>query len=161
MMRLWSAESCKWLDEYSLPDKAPLIDFDFDEGKVKLLVPSKTCVVGLVGSRICIWRRLGTRDIFSSREGLFTKGLCMRYVDPQAVVGNEDGKVRVFDMYSRKISQIIKMHPGAVSSISFSDEQLIVSGSSLGTIAISDLSSDQQVATLGTTSSAGCVVNLI
>ncbi|KAK4493362.1 hypothetical protein RD792_017743 [Penstemon davidsonii] len=47
------------------------------------------------------------------------------------------------------------MHPGAVSSISFSDEQLIVSGSSLGTIAISDLSSDQQVATLGTTSSAG------
>ncbi|KAL3814785.1 hypothetical protein ACJIZ3_016053 [Penstemon smallii] len=145
MMRLWSAESCKWLDEYSLPDKAPLIDFDFDEGKV----------VGLVGSRICIWRRIGTRDIFSSREGLFTKGLCMRYVDPLAVVGNEDGKVRVFDMYSRKISQIIKMHPGAVSSISFSDEQLIVSGSSLGTIAISDLSSDQQVATLGTTSSAG------
>lgn len=30
------------------------------------------------------------------------------YVDPHAVVGCEDGKVRVFDMYSRKISQIIK-----------------------------------------------------
>ncbi|KAI3448854.1 hypothetical protein Pfo_005519 [Paulownia fortunei] len=145
VMRLWSAESCKRLDEYFLPDKAPLIDFDFDEGKV----------VGLVGTRICIWRRVGTRDLFSSREGLFTRGLCMRYVDPQAVVGCEDGKVRVFDMYSRKISQIIKMHPGAVSSLSFTDEQLIVSGSSLGSISISDLSSDQRVATLDTTGSAG------
>lgn len=35
-MRLWSAESCKRLDEYQLPDRAPLIDFDFDEGKVML-----------------------------------------------------------------------------------------------------------------------------
>ena len=30
------------------------------------------------------------------------------YVDPEAVVGCEDGKARVFDMYSRKCSQIIK-----------------------------------------------------
>ncbi|KAL7083647.1 hypothetical protein ACP275_14G176100 [Erythranthe tilingii] len=145
VMRLWSAESCKALDEYRLPDKAPLIDFDFDEGKV----------VGLVGTRVCIWRRVGTRDLFSSREGLFTRGLCMRYVDPHAVIGCEDGKVRVFDMYSRKISQIIKMHPGAVSSLSFTDEQLIVSGSSLGSISISDLSSDQHIATLETTGSSG------
>ncbi|KZV47273.1 F-box/WD-40 repeat-containing protein-like [Dorcoceras hygrometricum] len=145
VMRLWSAETCKGLDEYSLPDKAPLIDFDFDEGKV----------VGLVGTRICIWRRVGTREIISSREGLFARGLCMRYVDPLAVIGSEDGKVRVFDMYSRKISQIIKMHPGSVSSLCFTDEQMIISGSSLGSIAISDLSSDQQVATLGTTGSAG------
>lgn len=35
-MRLWSAESYKCLDEYVLPDKAPLIDFDFDESKVIL-----------------------------------------------------------------------------------------------------------------------------
>ncbi|XP_047976018.1 F-box/WD-40 repeat-containing protein At3g52030 [Salvia hispanica] len=145
VMRLWSAESCKGLDEYQLPDRAPLIDFDFDEGKV----------VGLVGTRICIWKRIGTRDLFSSREGLFTRGLCMRYVDPQAVVGCEDGKARVFDMYSRKISQIIKMHPGAISSLCFSDEQLIVSGSSLGGISISDLSSDQRVVTFDATSSAG------
>ncbi|GFP84284.1 F-box/WD-40 repeat-containing protein at3g52030 [Phtheirospermum japonicum] len=145
VMRLWSAESCKALDNYFLPDKAPLIDFDFDESKV----------VGLVGTRICIWRRVGTRDLFSSRESLFTRGLCMRYLDPHAVVGCEDGKVRVFDMYSRKISQIIKLHPGAVSCLSFTDEQLIVSGSSHGGISISDLSSDQRVATLDTTISAG------
>ncbi|CAA0816585.1 F-box/WD-40 repeat-containing protein [Striga hermonthica] len=145
VMRLWSAESCKRLDEYFLPDKAPLIDFDFDEGKV----------VGLLGTRICIWRRIGKREIISSLEGLFTRGMCLSYVDPLAVVGCEDGKVRVFDMYSRKISQIIKMHPGAVSCLSFTDEQLIVSGSSHGTISISDLSSDQRVITLDTTSSAG------
>ncbi|KAL8542223.1 hypothetical protein ACS0TY_003183 [Phlomoides rotata] len=97
VMRLWSAESCRGLDEYLLPDM-PLIDFDFDEGKV----------VGLVGTRICIWKRSGTRSLFSSHQGLFTNGLCMSYVDPQAVVGCEDGKVRVFDMYSRQISQLIK-----------------------------------------------------
>ncbi|KAL2491636.1 F-box/WD-40 repeat-containing protein [Abeliophyllum distichum] len=144
-MRLWSAESGKCLDEFFLPDKAPLIDFDFDEGKV----------VGLVGTRICIWKRIGIRDIFSSRDGLFTKGLCMRYVDPLAVIGCEDGKVRVFDMYSRKCSQIIKMHSGSVTCLSFSDDQLIVSGSSLGSLTMSDLSSDQRVATLSTASSAG------
>ncbi|KAG8363634.1 hypothetical protein BUALT_Bualt19G0042900 [Buddleja alternifolia] len=150
VMRLWSAESCRGLDEYVLPDKAPLIDFDFDEGKI----------VGLVGSRIYIWRRIGTRDIFSSRDGLFTKGLCMRYVDPQAVVGCKDGRVRVFDLYSRKVSQIIKMHHGPVSSISFTDEQLIVSGSSLGSISMSDLSSDQRVDTLGTASYTGGIKTL-
>ncbi|KAL0377179.1 UNVERIFIED_CONTAM: F-box/WD-40 repeat-containing protein [Sesamum calycinum] len=48
-----------------------------------------------------------------------------------------------------------RMHPGAVSCLSFTDEQLIVSGSSLGSISISDLSSDQQVAALDTTSSGG------
>uniref|UniRef100_A0A5B7BI04 F-box domain-containing protein n=1 Tax=Davidia involucrata TaxID=16924 RepID=A0A5B7BI04_DAVIN len=145
VMRLWSAESCKCLDEYSLPDNAPLIDFDFDESKV----------VGLVGTRICIWRRNGKRNIFSSREGLFTKGLCMRYLDPEAVVGCEDGTARVFDMYSRKCSQIIKMHAGPVTCLSLGDDQLIVSGSSLGSITISGLSSDQRVASLRSTDIGG------
>ncbi|XP_016447050.1 F-box/WD-40 repeat-containing protein At3g52030 isoform X2 [Nicotiana tabacum] len=145
VMRLWSAESCKCLDEYFLVDKAPLIDFDFDEGKV----------VGLVGTRICIWNRTETRNVFSSRENLFTKGLCMRYVDPEAVIGCEDGKVRVFDLYSRKCSQIIKMHEGPVTCLAFTDDQLLVSGSSLGTLSLSDLSSDQRVVLLGSTFSAG------
>lgn len=30
------------------------------------------------------------------------------YFDPEAVVGCDDGAVRVFDMYSRKCSQIIR-----------------------------------------------------
>ncbi|KAL3348420.1 hypothetical protein AABB24_021868, partial [Solanum stoloniferum] len=145
VMRLWSAESCKCLDEYYLVDKAPLIDFDFDEGKV----------VGLVGTRICIWNRTEARNVFSSRENLFTKALCMCYVDPEAVIGCEDGKVRVFDLYSRKCTQIIKMHQGPVSCLAFSDDQLLVSGSSLGTLSLSDLSSDQRVVLLGSTYSAG------
>ncbi|XP_052192673.1 F-box/WD-40 repeat-containing protein At3g52030 isoform X1 [Diospyros lotus] len=145
VMRLWSSESCRFLDEFGLPDRAPLVDFDFDEAKV----------VGLVGTRICIWRRNGKRNIVSSREGLFTKGLCMRYVDPGAVVGCEDGTVRVFDMYSRSCSQIIKMHSGTVTCLALSDDQLIVSGSSLGGVTLSDLSSDQQVAALRPTNSGG------
>lgn len=145
VMRLWSAENYKCLDEYSLPDKAPLVDFDFDESKV----------VGLVGTRMCIWRRHGKRNIFSSREGLFTKGLCMRYVDPEAAVGCEDGTVRFFDMYSRKCSRIIKMHGGSVTCLALSDDQLIVSGSSLGSVTLSDLSSDQRVSALRSTDSGG------
>lgn len=35
MVKLWSAESYKCLDEYSVPDVVSLIDFDFDESKVK------------------------------------------------------------------------------------------------------------------------------
>ncbi|KAK3023819.1 hypothetical protein RJ639_044743 [Escallonia herrerae] len=96
-MRLWSVESYKCLDEFSLPDRAPLVDFDFDESKV----------VGLVGTRICIWRRDVRRQVFSSSEGRFMKASCMRYLDPNAVVGCEDGRARVFDMYLKKWSQII------------------------------------------------------
>ncbi|XP_019262613.1 PREDICTED: F-box/WD-40 repeat-containing protein At3g52030 isoform X2 [Nicotiana attenuata] len=122
-------------------------------GKVLTGVGDK--VVGLVGTRICIWNRTETRNVFSSRENLFTKGLCMRYVDPEAVIGCEDGKVRVFDLYSRKCSQIIKMHEGPVTCLAFTDDQLLVSGSSLGTLSLSDLSSDQRVVLLGSTFSAG------
>ncbi|XP_052192674.1 F-box/WD-40 repeat-containing protein At3g52030 isoform X2 [Diospyros lotus] len=77
------------------------------------------------------------------------------YVDPGAVVGCEDGTVRVFDMYSRSCSQIIKMHSGTVTCLALSDDQLIVSGSSLGGVTLSDLSSDQQVAALRPTNSGG------
>ena len=34
-MRLWSLNSYKCMEEYSLPDAASLVDFDFDESKVK------------------------------------------------------------------------------------------------------------------------------
>lgn len=33
-MRLWSLENHKCVEEYSAPDTAPLVDFDFDESKV-------------------------------------------------------------------------------------------------------------------------------
>lgn len=33
-MRLWSLESYKCVGEYPIPDKVPLVDFDFDESKV-------------------------------------------------------------------------------------------------------------------------------
>ncbi|XP_060670316.1 F-box/WD-40 repeat-containing protein At3g52030-like isoform X3 [Ziziphus jujuba] len=117
-------------------------------------------IVGLVGTRICIWRRNGTRSIFSSRESTFSKGLCMRYFDPEAVVGCEDGTARVFDMYSRKCSQIIRMHAGPITSLCLSDDQLILSGSSLGSITISGLQSDQRVAKLRSTDSTAGIRTL-
>ena len=33
-MRLWSLESYKCVEEYSVPDIIPVVDFDFDESKV-------------------------------------------------------------------------------------------------------------------------------
>ncbi|XP_048134856.1 F-box/WD-40 repeat-containing protein At3g52030-like isoform X4 [Rhodamnia argentea] len=110
VMRLWSAESYKCLGEYAIPHAVSLIDYDFDESKI----------VGLIGTRISIWRRGGQRSIFPSREGTFPKGLCLRYLDPEAVVGCEDGTVRVFDMYSRKCSRIIRMHSAPVTCLSLS-----------------------------------------
>ncbi|KAL6129703.1 hypothetical protein ACLB2K_073052 [Fragaria x ananassa] len=145
VMRLWSLESYKCVGEYPIPDKVPLVDFDFDESKI----------VGLVGSRICIWRRNGIRSIFPSREGTFPKGLCMRYCDPDAVVGCVDGTARIFDMYSQRCSQIVKMHAGPVTCLCLSEDQLILSGSSLGSISVYGVLSDQQVAELRSTHSTG------
>lgn len=112
-------------------------------------------IVGLVGTRICIWRRHGSRSVFPAHEGTFTKGLCMRYMDPEAAVGCEDGTVRVFDMYSRSCSRIVRMHSCPVTCIASGEDQLIVSGSSLGSVTISGLSADQRVATLKCTDRTG------
>ncbi|KAM6585685.1 hypothetical protein CsatB_012687 [Cannabis sativa] len=151
VMRLWSLGNYKCLEEYSTPDSTSVVDFDFDEYKI----------VGLLGTCICIWRRDGARSVFPPCEGTFSKGLCMRYLDPEAMVGCEDGTVRVFDMYSKKCSRIIRMHTGSVTCLCVSDDQLVLSGSSLGNVSISSLSSDQQVSKLRTRDSTGEVVSRI
>ncbi|XP_065871573.1 F-box/WD-40 repeat-containing protein At3g52030 [Euphorbia lathyris] len=145
VMRIWSLEGYKCVEEYPVPDALPLVDFDFDESKI----------VGLAGTRVCIWRRNGSMSAFPSREGTSSKGLCMRYIDPEAVVGCEDGTIRVFDMYSRKCSKILRMHPEPVTCLSLGDGQLALTGSSLGRIMVSSYSSDQCVTTLRPTDSTG------
>ncbi|XP_010279507.1 PREDICTED: F-box/WD-40 repeat-containing protein At3g52030 [Nelumbo nucifera] len=145
VMRIWSSKSYKCLEEYSVPDVGHLVDFGFDENKI----------VGLVGTRVCIWRRHGERSIFPAREGTFSRGLCMRYIDPEAVVGCEDGTVRIFDMYSRQCSHIIRMRSGPVTCLALTDNQMILSGSSLGSITMAGLSSDQRVASLKSTDCTG------
>lgn len=45
--------------------------------------------------------------------------LSYRYFDPEAVVGCEDGTARVFDMYSRKCSQIIRYLLSQICSFFF------------------------------------------
>ncbi|GAB4832516.1 hypothetical protein Ancab_006537 [Ancistrocladus abbreviatus] len=152
VIRIWSSENYECLEEYSLSDISPLVDFDFDESKTlnHLLenMPFQiVIIVGLLGTRICIWRRNnGNRSLFPSNEGTFPKGICMRYMDPEAVVGCEDGTVRVFDMYSRKCSEIIRMTSGSVTCLALGEDQLILCGSSLGSISVSGLSSDPPVA---------------
>ncbi|KAK2440229.1 COMPASS H3K4 histone methylase component WDR5A [Trifolium repens] len=138
VIRLWSLDRYKCVEEYSIPDTLPLVDFDFDESKI----------VGLIGSHLCIWRRNGKRSVFPSLEGKLIKGSCMRYFDPEAMVGCDDGAVRVFDMYSRRCSQIIRMHSEPITCLCLSEDQLILSGSTSGNITISDPSSVQRVARL-------------
>ncbi|XP_020225874.1 F-box/WD-40 repeat-containing protein At3g52030 isoform X1 [Cajanus cajan] len=145
VIRFWSLDSYKCIEEHSVPDMFSLIDFDFDDSKI----------VGLIGSHLCIWRRNGKRSIFPSPEGKFVKGSCMRYFDPEAVVGCDDGAIRVFDMYSRRCSQIIRMHYAPITCVCLSENQLIVSGSTSGNITISDPSSVQQVATLRSSDARG------
>ncbi|CAL5201657.1 unnamed protein product [Lathyrus oleraceus] len=145
VIRVWSLDRYKCEEEYSVPDTLPLVDFDFDESKI----------VGLIGSRLCIWRRNGKRSVFPSLEGKFITGSCMRYFDPEAMVGFDDGAVRVFDMYSRRCSQIIRMHSAPITCLCLSEDQLIVSGSASGNITISDPSSVQKVARLGSSDFRG------
>ncbi|XP_078447311.1 F-box family protein with WD40/YVTN repeat doamin isoform X2 [Wolffia australiana] len=138
VIKLWSATDCQCLDVYSVPGTNPLVDMDFDESKV----------VGLVGRQIYIWRRNGKMSVLQSRDHIISRALCMRYLDPDAVVGCEDGRSRVFDMYSGSCSKIIRMHSGPVTCLTLTDDQLILGGSSYGSITISDLSSGEKVATL-------------
>jgi hypothetical protein len=53
------------------------------------------------------------------------------------------------------------MHAGPVTCLSVSDDQLILSGSSLGSITVSGILSDQRVATLRSTDLTGCIVFLL
>ncbi|XP_023004546.1 F-box/WD-40 repeat-containing protein At3g52030 isoform X1 [Cucurbita maxima] len=145
VMRLWSSENFRCLEEYSIPEKLPLIDFDFDESKI----------VGLVGRNMCIWSRSGKRSIFPSRECTFVEGSCMRYFDPEAVVGCGDGTAHVFDMYSRRCSRIVRMLPGPVTCLCVGDDQLILGGSLHGNIGVSGLRSDQRVAMLRSRNTIG------
>nr|XP_019708543.1 F-box/WD-40 repeat-containing protein At3g52030 isoform X2 [Elaeis guineensis] len=137
VLRLWSAESCKYLDEYSLPDMEPLVDCDFDENKV----------VGMTSAQLCIWRRSGQRSRFQFREAIFRHGLCMRYTDPEAVIGCDDGRAHIFDMYSGSCSRIIRMHSGPVTCLA-TDDQLILGGSTFGSITVADLSSGEGLGVL-------------
>ncbi|XP_034206309.1 F-box/WD-40 repeat-containing protein At3g52030 isoform X3 [Prunus dulcis] len=83
------------------------------------------------------------------------RGHSVGYCDPEAVVGCEDGTVRVFDMYSRKCSQIVRAHEGPVKCLCLSDDQLILSGSSLGDVTLSALSSGERVVKLRSQDSSG------
>lgn len=138
VMRLWSVESCKCLKEYSNLNKNAIIDYDFDENKI----------VGLTGSQICIWALKSRKGIFRSHEGIFTRGICMGYIDPEAVVGCDDGRARVFDMYSGRCTRIIRMHGAPVSCLALTEDQLVLGGSTFGTVTVSDLSSGEQLASL-------------
>ncbi|KAL4203559.1 hypothetical protein AMTRI_Chr01g128590 [Amborella trichopoda] len=150
VLRLWSSRSHKCLEEYQVPDVLPLIDFDFDENK---LVYSFQ-IVGLVGTHVNIWKRQGKRSILSNK-GCVTRTYCMRYMDPEAVIGCGDGTVRVFDMYGGRMSRIIRMHHAPVTCLALTDDQLIVSGSSLGSVSVSDIVSGQDVASLRRSTATG------
>lgn len=79
----------------------------------------------------------------------------MRYIDPEAVVGCDDGRARVFDMYSGNCAQIIRMHGGAVSCLALTENQLILGGSNFGSVTVADLLSGVQLASLKSLSHAG------
>ncbi|KAL6870828.1 hypothetical protein ACP4OV_014676 [Aristida adscensionis] len=138
ILRLWSAESCKFMNEYNVPNAKTLVDFDFDENKI----------VGLTSSQLCIWRRSEPRSIFQSGGASFNHGLCMSYADPEVVIGCEDGRAFVYDMYSRSCSSIYRLHSSPVTCLTISDDQLIVGGSTFGNIAIADQTSGQKLGVL-------------
>ncbi|KAH7682908.1 F-box domain-containing protein [Dioscorea alata] len=135
LLRLWSSENYKCLNQYSFSGLDPLVDFDFDENKI----------VGITGSQLCIWRRNGRRSVFRSRESTLTRGLCMGYIDPEAAMGCEDGRARIFDLYSGSCTRIIRMHSAPLTCIALTEDQLILGGSTYGHVAIADISSGERL----------------
>ncbi|CAB4298613.1 unnamed protein product [Prunus armeniaca] len=131
VMRLWSLESYKCVGEYPIPDRVRLVDFDFDESKI----------VGLVGTRICIWRQNGIRRIFPSHEGTF-----------QRVYACVTAILRLWSAV--RMGQFVA-HEGPVKCLCLSDDQLILSGSSLGDVTLSALSSGERVVKLRSQDSSG------
>ncbi|CAM8970052.1 unnamed protein product [Rhodiola kirilowii] len=132
VVRIWSVENYKCLEEYSLPDNVQLVDFDFDESKLfGVMTFSRDVSLGCWFD----WYPYMHMDAAWKKK----------YTDPEAVVGCEDGTARVFDM----------MHASSLTCLALSEDQLILSGSSLGGVTISGLSSDQRVATLKSSGSAG------
>ncbi|KAL5697615.1 hypothetical protein ACHQM5_028739 [Ranunculus cassubicifolius] len=142
LLSIWSLESYKRLEKYSAP--ASVIDIDFDERRV----------VGLLGSRIGIWSRHGKRTISPSPNITVTSGLCMRYIDQEVVVGCGDGAARVYDIQSEKCSHTIKMHAGPVTCLALTDDHLILSGSSIGSVKLANFSNGK-ISTLKCTNSTG------
>ncbi|KAF8730959.1 hypothetical protein HU200_016834 [Digitaria exilis] len=138
VLRLWSAETCKFMNEYNVPNAKALVDFDFDENKI----------VGLTGSQICIWRRSEPRSIFQSGGASFNHGLCMSFADPEVVIGCEDGRAFIYDMYSKSCSSIYRLHSSPVTCLTITDDQMILGGSTFGNIAIADQTSGQKIGVL-------------
>uniref|UniRef100_A0A0D9XPQ9 F-box domain-containing protein n=1 Tax=Leersia perrieri TaxID=77586 RepID=A0A0D9XPQ9_9ORYZ len=116
ILRLWSAESCKFMNEYIVPNTKMLVDFDFDENK--------------------------------SHGASFNHGLCMSYADPEVVIGCEDGRAFVYDMYSRSCSSIYRLHSSPLTCLTITDDQLIAAGSTFGNVAIADQHSGQKLGVL-------------
>lgn len=63
--------------------------------------------------------------------------------------------ITVFYIKNKLIFLVFRIQDGPVTCISLSDTQMIVGGSSIGSITVSDLSSAQRVATLKSFGSAG------
>ncbi|KAL5697622.1 hypothetical protein ACHQM5_028746 [Ranunculus cassubicifolius] len=156
LVKVWSLESYKCIEQYSAPNMLTLEDIDFDESKV----------VGLLGSRICIWRRDEERTMFPYDTS--ASGLCMRYIDPEVVVGCMDGAARVYNMDS-ECSHTIRMHTGPILCLSLTDKistddknladkKLILSGSTCGSIKSADLSSGKLISLLKFTKSTDLII---
>lgn len=65
-----------------------------------------------------------------------------------------------FMLFKMNTCLIGRIHDGPVSCLAVSDDQMIVGGSSIGSITVSDLSSDQRLATLKSFSTAGSITKL-
>ncbi|CAD6257890.1 unnamed protein product [Miscanthus lutarioriparius] len=118
ILRLWSAESCKFMNEYNVPNSKTLVDFDFDENKTQRYL----CITYLyVAIFICSSKR--TNSI-------------TRKLDDQLIVGGSTfGTVAIADQTSGQKLGVLKSAyaPLAIRSLSFcTNSHMIFAGSSAG-----------------------------
>ncbi|KAL3683414.1 hypothetical protein R1sor_001436 [Riccia sorocarpa] len=135
MARIWSVDSLQCLEQYKVPQKAPVVQIDFDENKV----------IGAAGKEVLLWSRSANRRLLR-RMGGHSEICSMSYTDPDVIVGCVDGTVRVFDLYSGRCTQIFRNHTDSVKGVVLdTDSQVIASGSADGKVELYDAHSGQKV----------------
>ncbi|KAJ7518923.1 hypothetical protein O6H91_20G015100 [Diphasiastrum complanatum] len=143
-IRIWSSKSRHYMEEYTLPTSAAIVDLDFDTNKI----------LGIAGAELYIWRRDGKRRLLRQMGGHNQRLYSMCHVDPEVSVGCEDGAIRIFDLYGGGCSSIIRQHTEAVTGVGVNaDLHLLASCSRDGTVKLCDSFSGEKVASLSSKSS--------
>lgn len=137
-VRVWCAKTFKCTEQYKVPEKAPVVQVEFDAAKV----------MGAAGKDVFVWSRTGSRRLLR-RMGGHSEICSICVADSDLAMGCTDGTVRVFDLYSSRCTQMFRMHTEAVKGVVMDmATQSMASASNDGTVQLFDARSGERYGSL-------------